>query len=301
MYNTVLDLIGNTPLVKLSKMVNPTMSQVWVKLEGYNPGGSVKDRPALYMIEDAERKGLLSHGKIILEASSGNTGIGLALIGVIKGYEVHIVMPENASIERKKILKALGAKVILTPKEERTDGAIKRVCELKDENNDYVVLDQFNNPANILAHYETTGREIWEQTEGKVTMFVAGMGTGGTLMGVGKRLKQYNPDIKIVGVEPLSNHKIQGLKCMSESATPAIFERRNIDETIIVKDEDAFRTARELASREGLILGMSSGASIFSALKKARQCRNEFIVALSADNGERYLSTALYGGKRRII
>lgn len=289
----VLGLIGKTPIVRLNK-INKTNSEIWLKLEGNNPGGSIKDRIAKYMIMDAEERGILKKGGTIIEATSGNTGIGLAMIGAIKGYNVILVMPENVSEERKKILRAYGAKIILTPKERGTDGAIEKARELARENKDYVYLDQFNNPANVRAHYETTGVEIWNQTYGKITAFVAGIGTGGTIMGVAKRLKEYNQKIKIIGVEPVLGHKIQGLKSMKESYIPSIYDVSKIDEIILVNDEQAFQTARELAKKEGLLLGMSTGAAVYGALEFAKRSDKEVIVAISPDNGMKYLSTELY-------
>jgi cysteinyl-tRNA synthetase len=248
------------------------------------------------MIEAAEKSGELTKDKVILEPTSGNTGIGIALVSVIKGYKVLLTMPESVSIERRKILRALGADLLLTPKEKGTDGAIEKAYKMaREEKEKYVLLDQFNNEDNWKAHYNGTAEEIWKQTKGKVTMFVAGMGTSGTLMGVSRKLKEYNPKIKIVGVEPILGHKIQGLKNMKEAYKPGIFDKTRLDERIIVQDGDAYEMARKLAKEEGLFVGMSSGAAMFAALQKARELNEGLIVVLLPDGGEKYLSTTLFG------
>jgi len=294
--DSVLNLIGNTPIVKLKKMPASGSAEVLVKLEKFNPGGSVKDRPALYMIEEAEKRGLLTKEKILIEPTSGNTGIGLALVSSVKGYKFVAVMPESASIERRQIMQALGAGVVLTPADKGTDGAIEKTKEmLEKEPEKYFSPDQFGNDANVKSHYETTGVEIWEQTQGKVDAFVAGMGTGGTLMGVGKRLKEYNKDIQIIGVEPVAGHKLQGLKNMTESLKPKIFDKEKLDKVVIVNDQQACMTARMLVDREGLLLGMSSGAAVFVALRIAKELgEGKTVVVLAADGGERYMSTCLF-------
>ena len=253
----VLDSIGNTPLVKLETLnTNPRVS-VLAKLEGNNPGGSVKDRIALYMIRGAEEAGRIKKGDTILEATSGNTGIGLAMVGAALGYKVVLVMPECVSLERRKVLEAFGAELILSPGNEGTDGAIKRARRMMDESSGkYFMPNQFDNPANILAHYETTGREIIDQTGGAVDVFVAGMGTTGTLMGAGKRLKEFNRNIRIVGIEPFLGHKIQGLKNMQESIVPKIFNPAFPDEIIRVTDNEAFASTRRLALQDDIFAGM---------------------------------------------
>ena len=291
----VSDSVGNTPIVSIEN-INPNPKvKIFAKLEGNNPGGSVKDRIALYMLQSAEREGRLSRDKIILEATSGNTGIGLAMIGAAKKYRVKLTMPACVSVERRKVLEAFGAELILSPSSEGTDGAIRLSQRILAENPDlYFMPNQFDNPANFMAHYETTGCEIFEQTQGKVTHFVAGMGTTGTLMGVSRRLKEFNEEICIVGVEPVKGHRIQGLKNMTESIVPKIFEPSRLDERHIVTDEEAFDTTRRLAVREGIFAGMSSGAAMQVALKKSSEMSEGVIVVLLPDRGDRYLSTALF-------
>jgi len=292
-----LDLIGNTPLVKINKLVGSKDATVLAKLEKQNIGGSVKDRIAKYMIEHAEKQGKLTKNKIILEPTSGNTGIGLAIVAAVKGYKITFVMSESASEERKKILQAFGAKLILTPKEKGTDGAIEKAYDImkKDGGKKYFMPDQFNNAANVKAHYETTAEEIWRDTDGKVDMIIAAMGTTGTVMGTGKRLKELNPKIKIVGVEPLLGHKLQGMKNMNEAYRPGIYNRKGLDEKINIQDEDAHEMARELALKEGLLVGMSSGAVMHVALQKAKELgKGKMIVAILPDTGERYLTTDLF-------
>ncbi len=281
--------------------LNPSKKvKIYAKLEYFNPGGSVKDRIALYMVNEAEKKGELSSDKIILEATSGNTGIGLALIAAAKGYRLCLAMSESASEERKRILKAMGAELYLTPASLGTDGAIEVAYNmmLKDPEK-YFGTDQFNNADNMLAHYHGTGEEIWQQTDGAVTMVVATLGTTGTAMGVSKRLKEYNPDIRIVGVEPYLKHKIQGLKNMKESYRPGIYDKSRLDEKINILDEDAFETSRRLAGEEGLFVGMSSGAAMYVAMQKAREMENGLIVVIFPDGGERYLSTELFADKKQ--
>ena len=291
----VLDSIGNTPLVKLETLNTNPRVKVFAKLEGNNPGGSVKDRIAYYMIKDAEETGRIKKGDTILEATSGNTGIGLAMVGAALGYKVVLVMPECVSLERRKILEAFGAELILSPGNEGTDGAIKRARKMMEESPDgYFMPNQFDNPANILAHYETTGREIIDQTNGDVDVFVSGMGTTGTLMGAGKRLKEFNRNIRVVGVEPVLGHKIQGLKNMQESIVPKIFNPAFPDEIIKVNDDDAFATTRRLALQEGIFAGMSSGAAAFGALLTAGRIDRGTVVVVLPDRGDRYLSTALF-------
>ncbi len=291
----VLDSIGNTPLVRLETLSpNPKVS-ILAKLEGNNPGGSVKDRIALAMVRDAEKRGLLKKGDTILEATSGNTGIGLAMVGAALGYKVVLAMPECVSMERRKILEAFGAELVLSPGFEGTDGAIKVARRMFEQNGGgYFMPNQFDNPANVLAHYDTTGREILEQTKGDLNAFVAGMGTTGTLMGAGRRLREYDARIKIVGVEPNLGHKIQGLKNMKESIVPKNYDPAFADEKINVADDDAFNTTRLLAVREGLFVGMSSGAAVWGAMEMARRMGRGTIVVILPDRGDRYLSTSLF-------
>lgn len=291
----ILDCIGNTPLARL-EAINPYgRVTLLAKLEGNNPGGSVKDRIAHFMIKDAEETGILKKGDTILEATSGNTGIGIAMVGAARGYKVKLVMPECVSLERRKVLEAFGAELILSPGNEGTDGAIKRAHELMEEStNGYFMPNQFDNRSNIKAHYETTGREIIEQTGGKIDLFIAGMGTTGTIMGAGQRLKEHNEQIKIIGVEPLLGHRIQGLKNMQESIVPKIYDHSFLDDKINVNDDDAFNTTRRLALEEGLFVGMSSGAALFGALKAAKTLKEGTIVVILPDRGDRYLSTALF-------
>lgn len=292
---SILDCIGNTPLAKLDK-INPNPKvRILAKLEGNNPGGSVKDRIAYYMVQEAEKSGRLKNGATILEATSGNTGIGLAMVGTAKGYKVKLVMPECVSMERRKVLEAFGAELVLSPGNQGTDGAIRLCHKIYDEDNSgYFMPNQFDNEANIKAHYETTGREIYEQTKGEVTVFIAGMGTTGTLMGAGRRLKEYNSNIKILGIEPYLGHRIQGLKNMKESIVPKIFNPSALDEKVNVNDDDAFNTTRLLAMEEGLFVGMSSGAAMWAAIKQAKEMKEGTIVVILPDRGDRYLSTALF-------
>jgi cysteine synthase B len=291
----VVNCIGNTPLVKLEALSAETGVTVFAKLEGNNPGGSVKDRIASYMIDDAEKAGRLKSGTTVLEATSGNTGIGLAMVGAAKGYRVKLVMPECVSMERRKVLEAFGAELVLSPGKEGTDGAIKLARRILEESPDgYFMPDQFNNPSNIRAHYETTGKEVIEQTGGDVSAFVAGMGTTGTLMGAGRRLKEYSERIAVVGVEPYLGHRVQGLKNMSESIVPGIYNKEALDEKVNVHDDDAFAMTRTLALKEGLFVGMSSGAAVCGALHVARRLKKGTIVVILPDRGDRYLSTSLF-------
>jgi len=291
----ILQCIGNTPLASIDGLNPNPKVKLFAKLEGNNPGGSVKDRIALYMIEAAEKEGRLTRDKIILEATSGNTGIGLAMVAAAKKYRVKLTMPACVSMERRKILEAFGAELLLSPSEEGTDGAIMLAHRIGSEEPErYFMPNQFDNQANVLAHYETTGKEIIEQTDGKITHFVAGMGTTGTLMGVGKRLKEFNKDIKIIGVEPILNHRIQGLKNMSESIIPKIFDPSILDERYIVNDEEAFDATRMLAVKEGIFVGMSSGAAMNIALRKSSELREGVVVVVLPDRGDRYLSTSLF-------
>jgi cysteine synthase B len=264
-------------------------------MEGNNPGGSIKDRIAYYMIEKAEQEGLLTKDKIILEPTSGNTGIGLSMVAACKGYRCLLTLPECVSLERRNTLKAYGADLDITPPHEATDGAIRRAHQIFESHPDlYYMPNQFENPYNIEAHYMTTGPEIWEQTKGDVDVFVAGMGTTGTLMGVSRRLKELKPSIQIVGVEPIEGHAIQGLKNMNEAIVPKIYDPSRIDRTITVNDEQAYNTARWLALTQGIFVGMSSGAAVYGASLAAREMNAGTVVCILPDRGDRYLSTTLF-------
>lgn len=287
--------IGNTPLVELVNLNPNPKVKIYAKLEGSNPGGSIKDRAAYFMIKKAEESGELTPDKTIVEATSGNMGIALAMIGSVKGYHVKLFMPECVSQERRRVLEAFGAELVLTPAKEVTDGAIKRAREFVDQNPDKFILpDQFSNPANVLAHYYTTGPEIYSQTNGEIDVFVAGMGTTGTLMGISKYLKEKKPGIKIIGVEPTVGHSIQGLKNMTEAIVPKIYDPSALDGKITVQDEEAFETSRLLAAKEGLFVGMSSGAAVAGAVHLAKDMHEGIIVTLLPDRGDRYLSTSLF-------
>jgi cysteinyl-tRNA synthetase len=298
---SILDLIGNTPLVAIRRMNPHPRVRVLAKLEYLNPGGSIKDRAALSMIEAAERSGELTPEKIVIEATSGNTGIGLAMVCAVKGYRLLLAMSEAVSLERRKILQARGAQILLTPGHLGTDGAIEEVYRRVREHPDrYVAVDQFNNDANWRAHYHGTAEEIWRQTGGAVTVLVATMGTTGTLMGVSRRLKEYNPAVRIVGVEPYLGHRIQGLKNLREAYCPEIFERQRLDAKVNIDDEEAYDTARRLAREEGLLVGMSSGAAMAAALREAALLEEGTVVAILPDGGERYLSTALFSDQEKL-
>ena len=299
------ELIGKTPLLELGKysaqqgLEEPLVA----KVEYFNPGGSVKDRIALAMIEDSEDKGILKPGATIIEPTSGNTGVGLALVSAVKGYKLILTMPETMSIERRNLVKAYGAEVRLTPGKDGMAGAIKVAEELRENIPGSVILQQFENKANPLRHYATTGVEIWEQTEGKIDIFVAGVGTGGTISGIGKRLKENNPDVKVFAVEPLTSpvlnggksgpHKIQGI---GAGFIPQTYDASVVDEVIDIDNDDAIRTSRELAQQEGLLVGISAGAAVFAAAQIANRPENKGkrVVVLLPDTGERYLSTVLY-------
>lgn len=292
---TLLTAIGNTPLVELRSLEENPRVNVLAKLEGSNPGGSVKDRPAYYMLSKAEESGELTGEKIIAEPTSGNMGISLAMIGAAKGYCVKLFMPECVSVERQRILAALGAEVVLTPAKEGTDGAIRRAREVVAEQPErYFMPNQFDNASNALAHYETTGPEVYSQTEGEVDVFVAGMGTTGTLMGAARYLKEMKPGVRIVGAEPTEGHTIQGLKNMKEAIVPQIYHPGMLDEKIVVEDDEAFEMTRLLATKEGLFVGMSSGAAVAAALRAARDLNHGTVVVILPDRGDRYLSTTLF-------
>ncbi|MDY6952791.1 MAG: cysteine--tRNA ligase [Thermodesulfobacteriota bacterium] len=298
---SILDAIGNTPLFEIKRLnPNPKVTLL-AKLEYFNPGGSTKDRIARAMIMEAEASGALTPEKIVLEATSGNTGIGLALVCAVKGYRLLLTMSESASVERRKILQALGAEIRLTPPHLGTDGAIEEAYRLAREDPEiYVMTDQFNNDSNWRAHYEGTGQEIWEQTGGNVTMLVATMGTTGTLMGTSRRLKEYNPNVQIVGVEPYLGHKIQGLKNMKESYRPGIFENSRLDKKVNVDDERAFEMTRQLAKQEGMFVGMSSGAAMAIAREEVKALSHGVVVVILPDGGERYLSTPLFALREQV-
>jgi cysteine synthase B len=294
--HNIFDAIGNTPLVELRKPDGISKNvKVYGKLEGCNPGGSIKDRPAYYMILKAEESGQLDPGKIIVEPTSGNTGIALAMIGSAKGYKVKLFMPECVSTERQICLQAFGADVVLTPAKEATDGAIRRAWQfIEKEPDKYFMPNQFDNPNNVLAHYKTTGPEIYEQTGGEVDVFVAGLGTSGTLIGTGNYLKEKKPGVKVVAVEPTEGHTIQGLKNMKESINPKIYDPTKFDEKVTVEDGEAFEITRLLATHEGIFVGMSSGAAVAGAMQIARQMDKGTIVVILPDRGDRYLSTTLF-------
>ncbi|OGQ07579.1 MAG: cysteine synthase [Deltaproteobacteria bacterium RBG_19FT_COMBO_58_16] len=295
---SVLELVGNTPLVRLNKITQGLAPgvEIYAKLEGCNPGGSVKDRPALSMIEDAEQSGRLTKDKIILDSTSGNTGIAYAWIGAVKGYKVDLVVPQNVSTERKKILHAFGATVIFSDPLEGSDGAIRLAWKLYvDDPDKYCKLDQYNNPSNPNAHYEHTGPEIIEQTGGKVTHFVASIGTGGTIMGTGRRLKEFNKDIQIVAIEPeTAFHGLEGLKHMESSIVPGIYHEDEIDSKIPAPTEESYDMAKRLAREEGLLVGQSSGAAMWGALELAKTLKEGVIVVIFPDGGDKYLSTRLW-------
>lgn len=296
--DSILDLIGNTPLVKINKITKdlPKGVEVYAKLEGYNPGGSVKDRPALRMVEDAEESGILTKDKIILDSSSGNTGIAYALIGSVKGYKVKLVIPENVSRERKKMLHAYGADVIFSDPLEGSDGAIRTAWKIYMESPEkYCKLDQYNNPSNPKAHYNTTGVEVYEQTEGKITHFMASLGTSGTMMGTSKRLKEYNEKIVMVAIEPDSPlHGLEGLKHMESSIVPGIYDTEKHDMKISAPTEESYEMVKRLAREEGILVGQSSGAAMWSALELGKTLKEACIVVIFPDGGDKYLSTRIW-------
>ena len=295
MYNSILETIGNTPLVKINKM-NPNPSvRLYAKLEGFNPTGSIKDRIALKMVEQAEREGALTKDKIIIEPTSGNTGIGLVMIGTIKGYRVQIVMSSAVSVERQKMIKAFGGEIILTDAELGTDGAIMKVREMIKENPDaYFNPNQFSNVYNKLAHYSTTAQEIWDQTNGEITHFVSSLGTSGTLMGIGMKLKELNPEIRIIEAHPVRGHYIQGLKNMEDAIVPELYDIAQIDESVMIETEEAYEMSRRIVVEEGIFVGMSSGAAMIAALKTAENLSSGLVVVIFPDRGEKYLSTNLF-------
>ena len=294
-YKTIEFFVGNTPLVRLQRLPGDTNNTILVKLEGNNPAGSVKDRPALSMIQHAEARGEIKPGDSLIEATSGNTGIALAMASAIKGYKMTLIMPDNMSVERLASMKAYGAEIILTPAAESMEGAIDLARKMQAEGKG-VILDQFSNPDNPLAHYEGTGPEIWRDTEGKITHFVSAMGTTGTIMGTSRYLKEQNPDIQIIGVQPEGKSKIPGIRRWPQAYLPKIYSPENIDRIIDVDQFSAENTTRELAAKEGVFSGISSGGAVSVALKLSKELENAVIVAIICDRGDRYLSTGVFPG-----
>lgn len=292
-FATLEDTIGNTPLVRLQRLPGDTGNTVLVKLEGNNPAGSVKDRPALSMIRHAEQRGEIRPGDTLIEATSGNTGIALAMVAAIKGYRMVLIMPEHMSVERRVVMKAFGAEIILVSKQAGMEGARDLATEMG-ARGEGTVLDQFSNPDNPLAHYEGTGPEIWRDTDGGITHFVSAMGTTGTIMGTSKFLKEQNPDIEIVGVTPAEGSAIPGIRRWPEAYLPAIFNAASVDRTIEVSQQDAEQTTLALAAREGVFAGISSGGAVAAALSLSAQLENAVIVAIICDRGDRYLSTGVF-------
>jgi cysteine synthase len=276
--------------------MSPPHVQIYAKLEGHNPGGSVKDRAAKLMVECAEKKGVLTPDKIIVEPTSGNTGIALAMIATLKGYKITLVMPSSMSIERRLIMKAYGANLVLSPEVEGVDGAIRVAHEIADNSDKHVMLDQFSNPCNVRAHWDGTGEEIWNQTHGQITHFVAGIGTSGTIMGAGGRLQSFNPAIKVIGVEPTVDMPIQGLKNLEINKVPAILDLNKIDSRLYVAHKDAAKKSRQLAKQEGIFTGISSGAAMVGALQIAHEITEGTLVVIFPDGGAKYLSTPPYNG-----
>ncbi len=292
---SLIEAIGNTPLVAIATINPNPQVAILAKLEGNNPGGSVKDRPARQMILAAEKSGEMTPDKIILEPTSGNTGIALAMIAAARGYRIKLVMPACVSMERRSILEAYGAEIVLSPGCEATDGAIRMAHKIfGEEPGKYYMPNQYANPNNVLAHFETTGPEILQQSGKRITHFVAGMGTGGTLMGTAQYFRAAKPDVRIIGVEPVLGHKIQGLKNMKEAIVPPIYNESALDRKIVIDDDIAFETARQLADQEGIFCGMSGGAAIAGALKMAKELETGTIVVIVPDRGDRYLSTNLF-------
>jgi len=294
-YDSIIDTIGHTPLVRINKLNPKPQVSLYAKLEGGNPTGSIKDRIAIKMVEQAEAEGVLYEGKTIIEPTSGNTGIGLAMIGAVKGYAVEIVMSEAVSFERRRMIEAFGAKVVLTEAASGTDGAIRKAHELCSLYPDkYFMPNQFSNEYNKLAHYLTTANEIWEDTGGKITHFVSAIGTSGTIMGVGMGLKKKNSAIQIVEAQPVEGHYIQGLKNMREAIVPEIYDPSKIERSIMVETDAAFEMARSIVSREGIFVGMSSGAAMLAALELIKGLDDGFVVVVFPDRGDKYLSTNLF-------
>jgi cysteine synthase B len=290
----ILDLIGNTPMAQINHLNHNPNVEIYVKLEKFNAGGSVKDRIAKYMIEQAEKNGQLTRDKVVIEPTSGNTGIGLALVCRVKGYDLFLIMPENMTVERRQILNAIGAKIILSEADKGMDGAEDLARQIVSQNPDkYFMPFQFSNQANVLAHYETTGEEIWRDTQGKITHFFGGIGTTGTLMGVSKRLKEHNPNVKIIAVQPENGTAIPGLKNLETQHVPAIWDESLVDEIHKVHPREAEEAARLLVLQEGVFVGPSSGAILHVALKMAKDIQSGVIVTIAPDGGEKYLSTTL--------
>lgn len=294
-YSTIEAFVGNTPLVKLQRLIKPGSNTVLVKLEGNNPAGSVKDRPAISMIQHAEARGEIRPGDHLIEATSGNTGIALAMAAAIKGYHLTLIMPDNMSAERRASMLAYGAEIISTPAEGSMEGAIDLARKMEAEGKGRI-LDQFANPDNPLAHYEGTGPEIWRDTQGEITHFVSAMGTTGTIMGASKYLKEQNPNIQIVGVQPADGAKIPGIRCWPQEYLPKIYQASRVDTTMNVDQQSAEQTMRDLASKEGIFAGVSSGGAVAAALRLAQQVENATIVTIICDRGDRYLSTGVYPG-----
>lgn len=293
--NNILETIGNTPMVRINSLCPKPNVNIYAKLEGFNPTGSIKDRIAIQMIEKAEEEGRLSKGKTIIEPTSGNTGIGLAIAGIVKGYPIEIVMSEAVSVERRKIIRSYGGKIVLTPAAEGTDGAIRRARRIVAENPDkYFMPDQFSNSNNYLAHYENTAIEIWQQTGGDIDYLVCAVGTSGTIMGISKFLKQLKPSIKVVCAHPIKGHYIQGLKNMEEAIVPAIYDPSRIDDQIMIESEEAIAMARQIIAKEGIFAGMSSGAALLAAIRTAEQIDSGNIVVIFPDRAEKYLSTKMF-------
>jgi len=301
LYKSLIDTIGNTPLVEISNL-NPNKNvKIYAKLEGFNPTGSVKDRIAKYMIESAEKEGILSKDKVLLEPTSGNTGISLGMIARIKGYKLVAVMPESMSVERREILKAFGVEIVLSPGDEGTNGAIRVAKKMVEENNNYIMLDQYSNPNNPGAHYYTTAVEILRDVQEPIDYFVAGLGTGGTLMGAGKRLKEHNPKTQIIAVQPYPKSGLQGLRSLLDGYVPPILDLEKLDSCEFAKDEDAFLMVKELADKEGIFAGISSGAIMHHVLKIARKMEKGVIVTLFPDGGWKYVSERLWTEDVKVI
>lgn len=292
-YKTIDEFVGNTPLVRLQRLPGDTTNTILVKLEGNNPAGSVKDRPALSMVQHAETRGDIKPGDTLIEATSGNTGIALAMVAAIKGYRMVLIMPEHMSVERRALMKAFGAEIILVTKEQSMEGARDLAKEME-ARGEGIVLDQFSNQDNPDAHYETTGPEIWRDTNGEITHFVSAMGTTGTIMGTSHYLKEQNPDITIVGVQPAENAQIPGIRRWPKEYLPSIFDASRVDQTLDVTQQAAEETTRQLAAREGIFCGISSGGAVAAALELSKQVENAVIVAIICDRGDRYLSTDVF-------
>lgn len=302
-YKNIFELIGNTPLLDLTSLLGKNSKvRILAKAEWYNPGGSIKDRPAKEIILQAEKEGKLSPEKRILDATSGNMGIAYTLLGRSRGYKVTLCVPENASPERKKLLRIFGAELIITDPLEGIDGAIIKAKELYTrEPEKYFYADQYSNPANYIAHYKTTGPEIWSQTEGEITHFIAGLGTSGTMMGVGRFLKEKKPEIKLIGIQPDSPlHGIEGLKHMESAIKPAIYQEELLDETLFISTEEAYAMVKEVLSLKGLFLGVSSGAALAAAIKVAKNLKNGTIVTIFPDSGHKYISEAFWEERNEI-